>query len=201
MNYTEKNSVNTEDMGELWGDTFSEYPENDDGTVTDEEERENRSKTKKTALIIIAGGAALIMLILFIVPRVQRKNVETVENPTYTPTATPVYNNSIIYDEKPEEDSAWKELSKDTDISYSTEDIDTVMQITSIKYYGKTISDKSVIVIKTVVTGAVDGFSGVYELEIPFKAGRNLNIGDRLYVKVRMGEYKGTTVIDTIQAK
>ena len=76
----------------------------------------------------------------------------------------------------------------------------STFSVTAIKHYVKVIDNSNNIELKTVLYGALAGFTGTYELEIPYSKGSKLNIGDYFTVSVQIGSMpNGKTIIGDIK--
>ena len=95
--------------------------------------------------------------------------------------------------------SDWKEFSHlDSSITFQNEYADTIFTVTSVHNYVKVISDDS-IAIKTCLTGILSGFEGTFEFDCPYYLGYNIEVGNKLNVKVHFGSLENSrTIIDDI---
>lgn len=102
-------------------------------------------------------------------------------------------------DETVNSDGGWVEIKSYEDISFNGGYIDSVFTITNIKHYVKVIDSENNIVVKTLLRGNLSGFTGTYELEVSYKDGNQLSIGNRINVMVQLGSYKGKVVVGEIK--
>ena len=91
--------------------------------------------------------------------------------------------------------SGFVEIEKES-IEFNSELNELQFTITGIKNYAKNMGNE--LRVKTVLTGALSGYTGVYELEVPYDKGINLNIGDSFTVYCRLGQFNGKVVIGEI---
>lgn len=183
----------------------------DESNELDELNDENtldRKETKKSAFKVIIMGIIFVVVIFGVVGLIQKltnrdkienkpnKVVETqkIDNKNNAiNTQTPVVNNPITSNQ-----NDWKEFTGSQSIEYIENLIDSTFSITSIKNYVK-IVDEYNLEMKTIISGAMSGFTGTYEIELPYSKGKLLNIGDKFSVQVKTGKYNdGRLIVDEI---
>lgn len=94
--------------------------------------------------------------------------------------------------------NGWSKLTDKPNISFNQDLITTSFTITDIKHYAKVVDNDKNLIMKTVLTGSLDGFTGTYEIEVPYSKGYLLSIGSHFNVYVGVGEYKGKRVVGEI---
>lgn len=140
---------------------------------------------KKTALVVIGVGLVItvvaigVMAMLGKEPKNNSKvNSDKVQKPVETKVETPV---EVAKD--------WAEVEY-TEIGNFVS-IDSTFTVTSVKHFVKVLGEEG-LVMKTVATGSLSGFGGTYSIEVPY---RDLKVGDKFDLPVKVGEYKGKTII------
>lgn len=122
---------------------------------------------------------------------------EEKSEPIKNESATEILNNSESSSySNSDYDSSYVEITGEDDIELNTDLSDLTFTITDIKHYAK--SDANTLRVKTVLKGAISGYTGTYELEVPYSKGIKLAIGDSFNVKCRLGSYNGKNVIEEI---
>lgn len=206
---TEDNSFMAEDDG------FGDFADPD---------AEGRRATKKSAIIVILVGVIGIVVIFAVLGFVQKlmtrepkgtesnttnvveteqgkdkntgilgifnKNDKETENnktePVQQVTNTQIDNNS------------WREFES-SDIDFAKDYIQSTFSVTGIKHYVKVI-DENNLEVKTILSGALAGLSGTYEVEVPYSKGSKLDIGVSFDVTVQLGKMSnGRTVVGDIK--
>lgn len=170
---------------------FEQFSDNQSQTV-DNNEHNSRKDILKQAGIIIIIGVVLIILAFAVV-----KWLGTPRNNT-TDVSSSTYVNENVQNKNNNTQNDWIEISKDTDISFNENYINSVFTITSIDNVVKVIDGEKNIMIKSVLTGTLDGIRGTYELDVPYYKGVKLSVGMSFNVRVQIGEYKGKSVIGEI---
>ena len=134
------------------------------------------------------------------------KAPDNINNPVNTPENPPIESQKPPVNQegtKPTSNNSdgWIEIPDNADISWSENYINSNFSVTSKKHYIKII-DNSNFEIKTVLSGVLAGFTGTYELEVPYTKGTSekLVIGTNFDVKVQVGtDTTGKTVIGEIK--
>lgn len=189
-------------------DVSNQY-DNTNGTNGDSRE------VKKMALIFIGVGVVLLIIVFIIAGVVGKKNQNAVnDNTGNTGTNVAVQPSNVQSD--PNEilksngnnftsssssaagpgNLKWSEIPGDEIIENVSEDFQpNTFLITSVKHYARTVDSDNNLVIKTVLTGAINGLNGSYTLEVPYDKGRRISVGGSLNVYCRLGTYNGKTVL------
>ena len=174
----------------------------------------NLKAVRKTAVFSIVVGIVLIIAVFGIVGLIRGidnkdNNSSSISTGNYTLTSerTQVSNQSNIPVEQSQSNisvgqssqSDWILFNSDTgNLSFNDELIPAIFSVTSIKHYVKQV-DSNNIELKTVITGALSGFTGAYEIELPYSKGSRINNGLTFDVQVRIGTYAGNqTIVDEI---
>ena len=89
----------------------------------------------------------------------------------------------------------WNKFEKTNEIVFNTEPVNLKFTVTKVENYVMNASQGHEIVVKTIATGALSGFAGSYEIELPYDKGSLLSPGAELMVSVQVGEYKGMSVV------
>ena len=189
----------------------------------------NRKATNKTALIAILCGIILIAVVFGVVNFINKRSEDKVNNPNVstelpapntdsgkspqpsTPSTPSTGVNTPSVQSNPNQPSesskpvqsndGWIEIPVYDGITWNSEKIDSTFYITSKKHYIKVI-DSSNFEIKTVLYGALSGFTGTYDLEVPYTVGthKDLPVGESFKVKVQFGtDTTGKTVVGEIE--
>ena len=176
---------------------------------------EDKKATRKVAMVAIVCGVLLIVLIFAIVNFVngisdRKSNSSVVNNQTTQVESskpsknnkdkdnqnTPVQPNTQTNNQS---SSGWLEFESAEGLIIDNKYMDSTFSVTSIKHYVKVI-DSVNIEIKTVLNGALAGFTGTYEMEVPYSKGSKLSIGDSFIVQVQIGSTSdGKNVIGEIK--
>lgn len=101
--------------------------------------------------------------------------------------------------QKAQDTSGWKSFASNSKISFNEEYVDCIFTVTNIKNYVKVIDSENNLMMKTVVTGNLSGFTGTYELELPYNKGSQLLAGNNFNVKVQLGKYDDKVVVGEIK--
>ena len=211
-----------DDFGDMSSEDEDESEENEDSDLDSDEfdnfEAENKEKDGKSLAIKIAVAGVICLFVVLILARIflghksansstdtniskewtqssttVEENVETSKNES----ATEILNNSdsSSYSDS-NYDSGYVEITGEDAIELNDSLSDLTFTITDIKHYAK--SDENTLRVKTFLKGAISGYTGTYELEVPYSKGIKLSIGDSFNVKCRLGSYNGKNVIEEI---
>lgn len=204
-----------------------EYPPPSILNTDNEEVGTDRKSVVKTSLVAIACGILLIVVVATVVglfrkasnmnkdaeqqiddtqqdtnnqqEDVEHQEVENQQNEQNTSNVT-YDNNTYVIDER-NTNSDWVELGE-SDINVTVNDnlIDSNFTVMDKKYYAKIAENTDVIEIKTVLTGAISGMSGTYEIEVPYSLGKDVDIGMNFDIHMSLGETStGEKVINEIK--
>lgn len=91
----------------------------------------------------------------------------------------------------------WTEISDSEEIEYTSEYISSTFTVTGIKHEACMRGEE--IEVRTVLRGSLSGFTGTYELEIPYNKGVSIIVGNSFEVSILLGSYKEKTVIMEIK--
>lgn len=177
-----------EDGDDGFGSFGSDSPEREeysDQRTPFEGSPEDLKGHKKTAFVVIGVGLVITLGIVGVMSMLGREpkensevNKENVQRPVEEKVETPV-----------QVKSDWSEVEY-TEIGNFVS-IDSSFTVTGVKHYVKVLGENE-LVMKTIATGTLSGFGGTYTIELPY---RNLKVGDKFNLPVKVGEYKGKTVI------
>lgn len=161
---------------------------------------------RKTALIAIICGVilvAVVFLIVNILSGIGSKpsddaesqgggNQQVTQEDTQNSNTTPVQSgetNQSTSGTAPNlsGQTSWVEFQENDEISFNENYIDSTFTVTSVKHYLKVVDGNSNIEVKSVLTGALAGFAGTYELEVPYHLGSQIDTGLSFDVSVLMG--------------
>lgn len=217
---------NSFDDFDAFGDSSSDDEddsEDDEGSDSDSDEFnnfevENKEKDGKgiAVKIIVAGVVGLFVILIlariFLGNKSANSEADASSNKEWTQSSTVVEeNNASDKNESAKEilnnsesssysdsnyNSGYTEITGEDDIELNDNLSDLTFTITDIKHYAK--SDETTLRVKTVLKGAISGYTGTYELEVPYSKGIKLSIGDSFNVKCRLGSYNGKNVIEEI---
>ena len=189
--------VDMDDMDNIESSDFEDL--ND--TEYQQDPLEDKQAVVKTATTAIVLGI-LIVIAAFLVMRLIRGGKQIVEE--YT--GEELEDNIEVVEDigEPVEDikvnrEEWVEFTDNGEITFENKRVDSIFVVTNIKQYVKIIESEKKLFIKTVLSGRIDGFSGVYEIEIPYSKGKMVSVGDEFKVTVQVGKFKGYEVIGEIK--
>lgn len=223
-----KEESNSFDDFDAFGDSSSDDEddsENDEDGDSDSDsdefnnfEVENKEKDGKglAVKIIVAGVIGLFVILIlariFLGHKSANNEADVSSNKEWTQSSTIVEENTdtdknesakeILNNSESSSysnsdyDSGYTEITGEDDIELNDSLSDLTFTITDIKHYAK--SDETALRVKTVLKGAISGYTGTYELEVPYSKGIKLSIGDSFNVKCRLGSYNGKNVIEEI---
>jgi len=173
------------DFGDFDSGDFTESSSGEDseGQTSFEGTPEEVKSTKKVALLVVGLGIVVTVLALVIMNRLNSE---------------PKNNNKVnIQKEEGYEKETVPIVGKEewVDIEFVSIDnfvvIDSTFTVTAVKHYVKVMLNDE-LVMKTVAQGSLSGFGGTYSIELPY---RELKVGDKFSLPVKVGEYKGKSVI------
>lgn len=180
-------------------DTFESLPETDDiGT--------DKQEVTKVSIIIVVIGLAVIIVAFMIMRALSNKAVGVKKEYNNKNTVNDVYNNSKtgenigsgrIKDNINE--SSWVEFSTtDGEIRFDEEYVDCIFTIIDIRHFVKVVDNEGGLALKSILSGNLSGFMGIYELNIPYSKGVQLKRGNKFEVVVELGEYGNKVVVGEI---
>ena len=205
-------SSDDEDASEDDGDSDSDSDEFD---TFETENKEKDGKGLAVKIIVVGVVGLFVILILariFLGHKSANSEADASSNKEWTQSSTVVEeNNATDKNESAKEilnnsesssysdsnyNSGYTEITGEDAIELNDNLSDLTFTITDIKHYAK--SDETTLRVKTVLKGAISGYTGTYELEVPYSKGIKLSIGDSFNVKCRLGSYNGKNVIEEI---
>lgn len=159
---------------------------------------------KKTAIIMTIVGIVAIIVFIAVYKGVRKhdnnvgKHEDTIseqsnedDNTNKKDTETQESKSETVI----EEQDTWKEIDDNAELTNVSE-VHSTFTVTSVNSYARTNGNE--VEIKSVVKGSVAGFTGTYEIEVPYDKGIKLSIGNTFDVSVQIGEYEGKTVVENI---
>lgn len=168
---------------------------------TADEVSDGKASVIKQAIIIIIIGIILALLTFGIVravkggsdkpAEVENEKVETTTNTQQTNTSN---NTNTV-----QSSDSWSKFKETNSIVFEDNFISTTFTVTSIEHYVKVLEGENGLMVKTVLTGTLDGFRGTYELEVPYYKGCQLSIGNSFHVEAQVGSYGDNRVIGEIK--
>ena len=183
---------------------------------------------KKTALAIVAAGVILIILILGLTSlkhifnkdtEEKKEKIQVIQQNT-TDTQPPINQNTtnalrpleqintatkqlneggnkrLIIIPKNKE---WVEFKRDNLNLIFDRTIEGLFTITDIKHYAKVTAKSEEVYLKSILKGCISGLEGTYEIEVPYNAGRYLNIGDSLKIRYVLVVEENIKFIDKVE--
>lgn len=149
----------------------------------------------KTAGVVIIIGAIIVLLVISVMRLFGGKGKDK-------PSNTPSQNTQQIENNRPVSNSTtsngWTEFAATDEITFSKVFVDQVFTITDIKHIAKVVDGDNNLEVKTVLIGSISGYTGTYELEVPYSLGCLLKKQNHFGVKVQVGEFNGKSVIGEI---
>lgn len=208
-------------------ETGFEAVENDDEQENTAEASSGKRATRKTSMTAIICGIGVVVLAVVIVGVFSKlsdkkieanknkatvdeqveQQVETVVEPPQkvdlggknTSTSQPDTKPNTSSDAKVDSNNGWIEFSTDDSITFKDERVALTFTITKVSHYVKVVDSNSNLMVKSVLTGALSGLSGTYEIEVPYTVASKVNPGDFFDVTVEMGtDTRGKTVVGEI---
>lgn len=188
------------------------FESNDDSDIQNfnTNTKSNVKATNKSIIAIVIIAVVFVAVILFSLKLFQKLSIKN-EAPDIeaTPTVTENIQNNEVENtpettikpenvEKPavvnnsnndssNQNNGWSEFESDDSVTFNKGYLDLTFTVTDIKHYVKHTGN-DMVETKTVLTGALSGFSGAYEIDIPYIKGILINIGDCFNVQVKIGE-------------
>ena len=167
--------------------------------LSDSQQAENKSVITKQAMIIAIIGVLVILLVIA-VPKMIRGNrnkqpAQSVQTSSQNASQANNQNQQVISNSSSR--GSWTKLDSAPSIEFG-QPIEAKFTITGIAHYAQKSDTQGGMQLTTVLTGGVSGFTGTYEIEVPYSKGRLLNIGNSFDVQVCVGDYKGNMVVGEI---
>ena len=194
---------------------FLDNSDTDRDTYSDaDSNQQSPNNVRKTAIFAIICGVILIIVVFAVVniitglgdkqPKNDAASSQTTVNSNSNNTNNTSYNqnnsNTISTPTISSNEASWiKFEDTSSEISFNEEYIDSIFTVTNHTDYVKVANDSS-IMVKTVLIGALSGYTGTYELEVPYNIGRLVTDGMSFDVEVQIGITKsGQKVIGEIR--
>lgn len=193
----------------------SNYFLNNSDTDSDtDSNQQSPNNVRKTAIFAIICGVILIIVVFAVVniitglgdkqPKNDAVSNQTTVNSNSNNTNNTSYSqnnsNTISTPTMSSNEASWVKFEDtSSEISFNEEYIDSIFTVTNHTDYVKVANDSS-IMVKTVLIGALSGYTGTYELEVPYNIGRLVTDGMSFDVEVQIGITKsGQKVIGEIR--
>lgn len=206
-----------QDSDDVSFDGWSDNTSDSDDTTFNNSDNDRKTILKNSLLFVVLGIVILIITVVLSGIIKNSKNSSKHKN-EYSGTAEITseydYTTSEINDTTSEYSSTasnsdynsnskngeigWKKFEKNNEINFNSEPVKLTFTVTKIENYVKVSSSSNDFMVKTVAYGALDGYNGTYEVELPYNKGSLLKPGASLSVEVQVGEYKGSSVIGEI---
>lgn len=188
----------SQDTDSEFGD-FGQSQSGDAQTV--DETTQDKSTLIKISVIIIVIAIMIIAIVFKVVggsgknkhkdtDNASNNNIENVQVDNNHQVSNPDTNSGS--------NDGWISITGEDNITFSESAIPSNFTITAIKHYAKVVDSNKNLKVKTLLTGTLDGFTGTYELEVPYSKGCQLKVGQNFSVDVEVGSYNGKTVIGNI---
>lgn len=179
---------------------------------------ESSSDVKKTALKLVVLGALILLVVIILgtlikKPKNQREQPISTGNSNYSIAQNQHFNDNMggIVGQNPQyvqntqnqgvqastADGGWREFSSSNDLVLDTDYKELDFTITDVNHY---VKDDGQIRIKTILTGAISGLTGTYDVEVPYSVGMKCSASTTgtFKVRVRMGRIGEHTVVADI---
>lgn len=196
-------------------DESNYFLDNSDTDSDTDSDQQSPNNVRKTAIFAIICGVILIIVVFAVVNIItglgdkQPKNdavssQTTVNSNSNNNTNNTSYSqnnsNTISTPTVSSNEASWVKFEDtSSEISFNEEYIDSIFTVTNHTDYVKVANDSS-IMVKTVLIGALSGYTGTYELEVPYNMGRLVTDGMSFDVEVQIGITKsGQKVIGEIR--
>lgn len=165
---------------------------------------------RKQAIIAIVAGVMIVLIVLIVaVTSSKKKNTgssqpaqevkQTQTNSGQSPNeilgSSDVTGNGVAKYTLDSGGLKWTEIPGNEVVDVSEDFQETGFLITGVKHYARVVDGNNNLVIKTVLTGGIDGLSGQYTLEVPYDKGIKVPVGEKMNVYCRLGTYNGKTVL------
>ena len=147
----------------------------------------DRKEVVKTSIVAIIIGFIVIIVGFFIMGRIYGSNNVGTGN-VKDDVGKEVRKITTDFNK-------WHEFKYTSDIEVSDDTVKTVFNIRYIKNFVNKVGDGSTIMVKSVLYGTLNGFNGIYEIEVPYDIASKLDAGDKFNVTVRVGNFNDKTVI------
>lgn len=195
-------------------DESNYFLDNSDTDSDTDSDQQSPNNVRKTAIFAIICGVILIIVVFAVVnlitglgdkqPKNDAVSSQTTVNSNSNNTNNTSYSqnnsNTISTPTISSNEASWVKFEDtSSEISFNEEYIDSIFTVTNHTDYVKVANDSS-IMVKTVLIGALSGYTGTYELEVPYNIGRLVTDGMSFDVEVQIGITKsGQKVIGEIR--
>lgn len=191
------------DTGDASSGLFGDSDESEESDFDEDGvSQSNTNDVKKIAIKAIICGVLLIVIVFGVMNLITRFTGDKSENTpssnvsTVEPNNTGNNQNNIV--SKPGK-SDWVQFNSGNEITFKDDYISSTFTVTSYSHYLKVVDSNSNLQVKTILVGALAGYQGTYELEVPYNIGKNVEVGMSFDVSLRIGETKdGNSVVGEI---
>lgn len=198
-----------DDQMDDWGSDSS----NDD---TFNQTDSGKKEILKSSIIFIIAGIAVLIVVAILAGVLKNKNASnsnkhnnysgeaTITSDDYDITSDGSYttsdnvnstNTNQYSSDSDNRKNDWQKFDSTNEIQFISEPVNLSFTVTKVENYVKFVNDSNDMMVKTIATGALDGYTGTYEVELPYNKGSLLQPGAKLLVNVQVGEYKGMSVV------
>lgn len=173
---------------------FGEFAKDD----TEPHEEVKGQIIKQAATLIIVGVVIAIVAILLRgwIKDFKIKSKEPKKNPTPSTSQNPSANTN--YTDSKNSGTSWRAFDVDEEIEFVADKVKCSFTITNIAHQVRVVPNTDEIQVKSILTGNLSGFTGSYQLEVPYSKGCHLSIGKTFDVEVEIGKRENFVVIGTI---
>jgi len=195
------------DTGDASSGLFGDSDDSDESEESDFDEdgasQSNTNDVKKIAIKAIICGILLIVIVFGVMNLITRFTGDKSENTPSSNASTVEPNNTGNNNQnnimsKPDR-SDWVQFNSGNEITFKDDYISSTFTVTSYSHYLKVVDSNSNLQVKTILVGALAGYQGTYELEVPYNIGKNVEVGMSFDVSLRIGETKdGNSVVGEI---
>lgn len=178
-------------------DNFDDF-ENTDNDLSDigDSTQEGKNSVIKTASILVVVGLVIIAFAFMLMRAQNKKKVEPIKSEN-TPNVEVGQNN--VPNNISSNNSDWISFEGDENITFEDNYMDSMYTVTGINHYVKVVDGESNLSLKTVLKGNLSGFTGTYDLEVPYSKGKLLSIGNSFGVAIQFGKYNESIIIGEIK--
>ena len=189
----------SQDQNQGQPDEFGDFGLGAGESLRAEETTQDKTALIKTSAIIIAVAVMIIVIVFKIVGGSGKNKTKPNTNTGNQVTNATVQNNNTQSNANSSSNNdGWIGIDGKENITFSQNTIPSTFTITGIKHYAKVVDNEKNLMVKTVLTGTLDGLSGTFNLEVPYSKGSRLSIGGRFSVNVELGEYGEKVVVGEI---
>ena len=157
----------------------------------------DKKQIVKQAVILVAIGVILIVVAISLRGFIKNFKLQPSEPKKPQTTTSQPAQQSNTHGNTQNKSSEWKAFAKD-EIEFNSEKVSCTFTITGIEHQVRVVSNVSELQVRTILTGNLSGFTGSYQIEVPYSKGCLLSIGKMFNVEVEVGSKDDFTVIGTI---